>query len=44
MAYASQPIILISRAGVDIYTQAGKVTWQGLSGYSDAIRKRSNCI
>lgn len=44
MAYATQSIVLISRAGIDIYTQAGKVTWKGFGSHSDTIGKCSDCI
>lgn len=39
MAYTGQVFVFISRASIDVYTDAREMTRQGLGSDSDAIRE-----
>lgn len=39
MAHPDQVFIFVSRTGIDVYTNTGEMTWQGLGGDAKAIGK-----
>lgn len=44
MAHAAQRIVFVSRASIDVDTNAREVTWKSLGGHADAIRESSDLI
>lgn len=39
MRDTAQVLVLISRAGVDVNSNAGEMAWESFSGDADAVRK-----